>query len=90
LGIDGTTLLDAETAETIVRLYAPDFELTGADPHAFSGDEPVFLDHVALNLLRLATARSERAFQLSRTLQQLSAPPRRRVLRRVARRLARR
>jgi Sulfotransferase family len=90
LGIDGTTLLDPETAETIVRLYAPDFELTGADPGAYSLGKPVFLDSMALCLLRLATARSERTIQLGRTLQRAQAPRKRTVLRRVARRLARR
>jgi hypothetical protein len=60
LGIDGTVLLDDEAAEKIARLYASDFELTGADPAAYTQGEPIYLDPTAVRLLRLAIARSER------------------------------
>jgi hypothetical protein len=57
LGIDGTTLLDEETANRIATLYARDFELTGIDPGEFTLGEPHVLGDAALKLLRLAAAR---------------------------------
>ena len=72
LGIDGTAFLDDETAGTIARLYGADFELTGADPSAYTPGEPVVLNAVALSLLKLASARSARAVQLNVSYQQRS------------------
>jgi hypothetical protein len=74
LGIDGTTLLDQETAERISDIYASDFDLTGADRDAYTLGEPVYLDAVAQRLLQLAAARSRRTVQLSRSYQQ-GRPP---------------
>jgi Sulfotransferase family len=88
LGIDGTSLLDDETAEKIVKLYAADFELTGVDPAAFTLGQPVFLNDVAQNLLRLAAERSIRTVQLSQAFQHAGAPRLAKV-RRAARRLSR-
>jgi hypothetical protein len=88
LGIDGSALLDDETAERIARLYASDFELTGTDPTAFTPSEPVFLDSVAVCLLRLAAARSERAVQLNRSYQQTPEQRMGKLVRRVAHRLS--
>jgi hypothetical protein len=70
LGIDGTAFLDDETAEKVLQLYRADFELTGADPSAFTPGDPVVLDSVALGLLKLASARSARAVQLNLSYQQ--------------------
>jgi hypothetical protein len=64
LGIDGSTLLDDETAKLIFSMYGPDFALSGADPGDYSLGEPVVLTPTSLALLRLAGARNERAVQL--------------------------
>ncbi len=90
LGIDGTALLDDETAGRISAVYAADFKLTGTDPNTFVPGEPVILDSVAQRLLRLAGARGDRTMQLSRSYRQRNALQSRRGVRRLAQRLSRR
>jgi hypothetical protein len=89
LGIDGTTLLDDKTAALISDLYAVDFELTGADPGAYEPGDPVILNTLALNLLRLAGARSRRVEQLDLAYRQLPESKPRELFGRVARRFSR-
>ncbi len=90
LGIDGTALLDDETAERISELYAADFKMTGADPNAFVPGEPVFLDSVAQRLMRLARARGQRTMQLGRSYRKAAALRSNRGVGRFAQRLSQR
>ena len=87
LGINGTSLLDADTAKKIATLYAADFELTGIDPDDVTPGEPVYLDTLAQGLLRLAADRSRRTVQLSHAYAKTREPPSR--VRRATRRLSR-
>jgi hypothetical protein len=89
LGIDGTAFLDTETVERIAALYKPDFELTGADPAAFTPGDPVILDSVALALLHLAAARSARAVQLTLSSHQAARSRFKTMARRATGRLSR-
>ncbi len=87
LGIDGTAFLDSATADLVATLYSRDFELTGHDRSDYTPGPPVVLDSVALSLLRLAAARSDRAAQLQGVYERRPEQQLTNVVRRVARRL---
>ncbi len=73
LGINGTRFLDDRAASKVQEIYARDFELTGSDPAAFTPGDPIILDSIALQLIRLAGARSDRTIQLANTYKKISA-----------------
>ena len=87
LGIDGTAFLDSATADLVATLYARDFELTGHDRSDYTPGPPVVLDSVALSLLRLAAAQSDRAAQLQGVYERRPEQQLTNVVRRVAQQL---